>query len=232
MNRIWNVVRMHLVNRWSYIALPWVIVGSAFAMTVAIWFIVIASGAGAPTLYSGAAGAILIYELVLAVQAVNFTFPFALGFSATRREFVLGTGLTFLILAAANAVVLAALATIEEATNGWGIHGQLFSIAWAGNVAATWFVFFALQLVFIATGAVIASIYLRWRTNGMVVTWGVLGVLFVGGFALVSYVDAWPRVGEWLFTTGPLGLVAWTLVPTALFGIATWLVLRRAAPKG
>ena len=97
MNRIWNVVRMHLVNRWSYIALPWVIVGSAFAMTVAIWFIVIASGAGAPTLYSGAAGAILIYELVLAVQAVNFTFPFALGFSATRREFVGDRRLRFVL---------------------------------------------------------------------------------------------------------------------------------------
>ena len=34
--RIWNVVRLHLVDRRTYIGIPWLIVGMAFVITVFI----------------------------------------------------------------------------------------------------------------------------------------------------------------------------------------------------
>ena len=131
MTRIINVVRLHFVNRLTYIVLPWIILGSAFLITIAIWLILRSVGVntgangieGGPQV-SGALMSIFIYLLVAAVMSINFTFPFALGFSVTRREFYLGTALAYAITSAINAIALTALAAIEQATGGWGQIGR------------------------------------------------------------------------------------------------------------
>lgn len=240
MTRIWNVVRLHLVNRMTYLWLPWVILGSAFAISLAIWAMLRSIGvtngvdgtSDTPQI-SGALLSIMIYLLVAAVMAINLTFPFALGFSVTRREFYLGTALTFVLISAANAVPLTILAAIEQATNGWGLRGFLFTAPWGGggNLVEHWFVFFALQLFFCSVGAAIATIYLRWRVNGMVIFWIAGGVLLVGAFAIVVYTNSWAALGAWLVATGTTGGAAWSLIITALAGVAAFAMLRRATPK-
>lgn len=233
MNRIWNVVRMHLVNRWTYLALPWIIMGVASAMTVAIWFILRSVGVTGPGAANGALFAILIYLMVAAIMSINLSFPFALGFSVTRREFYLGTSLTFTLISAANAVALALLAGIEQATNGWGLNGILFTSPWngGGNALEHWFGFFAMQLFFCFIGAAIATIYMRWRMNGMLVFWVGGGLALVGAFALITYTNGWETIGSWLTTTGLTGLFAWSLVISALAACAGYGVLRKATPK-
>lgn len=240
MTRISNVVRLHFVNRLTFVTLPWIILGSAFLITIAIWMILRSVGvtdgvdgtANTPQV-SGALLSILVYLLVAAVMAINLTFPFALGFSVTRREFYLGTALTFALVAAANSVVLTALAAIEQATNGWGLNGRLFTVPWGGGGTPLehWFGFFALQLLFTFAGAAIATIYMRWRINGMVVFWVVGGAALVGFFALVTYTNSWAAIGSWLASTGTTGLAVWSLLPTAVAGLAGFAVLRRATPK-
>ena len=42
---------------------------------------------------------------------------------------------------------------------------------------------------------------------------------------------SWPAVGEWFAAMGPIGVVAWLLVPTALAAVAGYFILRRATPK-
>lgn len=236
MNRTLNVVRMHLVNRWSFLVLPWVILGSAFVISWLIWLI-IASAAGADALegtqYSGAVMSIYVYMLVVAIAAINLAFPFALGFSATRREFYVGTSLLFVIITAANSLVLVVLSYIEEWTNGWGLGGHMFTVVWvgAGNVAERFLVFWAVQVFLMFVGAAIATVYMRWRINGMVVLWVALGLVLVGIVALLTYTDSWPQVWQWLFSAGTVVISAWLLVPAALAGLAGWAVLRRATPK-
>ncbi len=240
MSRIWNVVRLHFVNRLTYLVLPWIILGSAFVITLAIWWILRSvgvttgvDGQANSAQFSGALFSIFIYLLVAAVMAINLTFPFALGFSVTRRDFYLGTALAFAVTSALNAVALSVLAAIEQATGGWGLNGLLFTVLWAGGgtVAEHAFTFFAVQLFFCFVGAAIATVYMRWRIAGMVAFWVIGGVALVGGFALATYTASWPAIGAWIAAAGTTGLAAWSLLLSALAGVAGYIVLRRATPK-
>lgn len=242
-NRILAVVRLHLVNRYSVFAVPWMIMGGIFLVNVAIWWIIFASvsdeadraDARAGIAYSGALFYIFVYMLVLGIQAVAFTFPFALGFSVTRRDFWLGSALTFVALSAAYSAGLTVLAAIEVATGGWGLGGTMFAGFYFGGADASWIerfgLYFATYLFFYFVGAAIATIYQRWRNNGMLALFGTLGLLLIIGIALVSFTGSWPSVGAWFDSNGPTGVIAWSLVPTVVAAVTGYVVLRRATPK-
>ena len=242
-NRILSIVRLHLVNRYSVFVVPWLIMAVIFLVNLAIWWIIAASvtdEAGRADAqdgleYSGAAFYIFVYMLVLGIQAVAYTFPFALGFSVTRRDFWLGSALTFVFLSAAYSAVLTVLATIEVATNGWGLGGTMFASYYFGGADASWIerfgLYFATYLFFYFVGASIATIYQRWRNNGMLAVFGTLGLALIASIALVSFTSSWPAVGAWFDTNGPSGVIAWSLVPTVVAAITGYFILRRATPK-
>ena len=235
MTRIWNVVRLHLVNRWTYIVLPWIILGTAFAMTLAIWMILRSVGVTGIGVASGAVGSIFIYLMVAAIMSINLTFPFALGFSVTRRDFWLGSALTFITLSAVYSAGLTILAAIEVATDGWGLGGTMFASFYFGGADASWLerfgLYFATYLFFYFVGAAIATIYQRWRNNGMLALFGTLGLVLIAGIALVSFTNSWPAVGAWFDSNGPSGVIAWSLVPTVVAAVTGYFILRRATPK-
>lgn len=242
-SNILAVVRLHLVNRYSVLAVPWMIMGGIFVVNVAIWWIIFASvtnesdraDARDGIAYSGALFYIFVYMLVLGIQAVAFTFPFALGFSVTRRDFWLGSALTFVGLSAAYSAALTVLAAIEVATDGWGLGGTMFSSFYFGGADASWIerfgLYFATYLFFYFVGAAIATIYQRWRNNGMLAVFGTLGLVLIAGIALVSFTSSWPAVGAWFDSNGPTGVIAWSLVPTVVAAITGYFILRRATPK-
>ncbi|SMG09581.1 hypothetical protein [Agreia pratensis] len=242
-SNILAVVRLHLVNRYSVFAVPWLIMAGIFVVNVAIWWIIFASvsseadraDARDGISYSGALFYIFVYMLVLGIQAVAFTFPFALGFSVTRRDFWLGSALTFIALSAVYSACLTILATIEVATGGWGLGGTMFASYYFGGADASWIerfgLYFATYLFFYFVGAAIATIYQRWRNNGMLVLFGTLGLVLIAGIALVSFTNSWPSVGAWLDSNGPSGVIAWSLVPTVIAAITGYFILRRATPK-
>lgn len=239
-SRITRIVKLNLTNPWTTVILPWIIIGAIFALSYGIWLIITAnstdgvSGAGDGLQYSGANSWIFVYMMVIAVQAMNLTFPLALGYGATRRDFYLGSSLTFVLLSAMYAVGMTILATLEEATNGWGIGGRMFTAIYFGGEGAEWWsrllTFFFILLFFFFVGASAATLYVRWKANGLVVYFLALGLLVVGAVAFFTYTQNWGLVGEF-FGLGALGVSAWLLVPTALAGIAGFLVLRRATPR-
>lgn len=239
--RIWAVVKLNLANPWTAIILPWIILGVIFAANLAIWLIInravgdaadradAAEGFG----WSGASLYIFVYMMVVAVQTVNLTFPFAQGYGVTRRDFYLGTALTFVLLAAMYSVGLSILAAIEEATGGWGLDGRMFTAIYFGDGA--WYerlwIYFVLFLFFFFVGAVAAAIYVRWKANGMIAFFLGLGLLLIGIAALFTYTGTWPLFAEFFAVSGWLGSYTWSLVPTAIAAIAGFFVLRRATPK-
>lgn len=233
MTRVWNVVRMHLVNRWTYVAMPWIIVGATFAMTLAIWMLVRSAGATAIGDASGALWSLYIYLMIVAVLAVTYAFPFALGFSVTRRDFYLGTALLFVLIAAANSVALTTLTVIEKVSGGWWLDGTFFRFLPEGDdsLITYWLVFFSLQAFCCFAGAASATVFMRWRVNGMVVFWLLLGVLLVGGFAIVAYTDSWAAINSWMQASGALGLAAQSLVLTTLAGLVGFAILRSTPDK-
>lgn len=238
-NRVWNVVRLHLTNTWVIVQTPAIILALIFLVNYAIWAVIdvsVVTDAGEAvdgTQWSGAATFIFVYMTVVAAQAITVTFPLALGYSVTRREYYLGTSLLFLLVSAGYAVAMTILAYIEEATGGWGLGGHMFTAIYFGDEGglSRLFVFFSFFLFFFFAGAAIATIYMRWRMYGMIAFWAALGLALIGWVALVTYTSSWPAVGAWFAVNGVNGFAAWLLLPTAVAAVTGYLVLRRATPK-
>ncbi|WP_285113806.1 hypothetical protein [Leifsonia sp. fls2-241-R2A-40a] len=238
--RIWRVVRLNVVNKWSVIWIPVLIMSFIWLVNWLIWWIIWAATAPADraeamdgTQWSGAAFYIFVYMLVIGIQVISATFSFALGYSATRRDFALGSGLTFLLLAAGYSLGFTVLSAIEEWTNGWGLGGHLFtSVYFAGaNFGERLFIAFVTMLFMFAVGAFSAALFMRWRMNGILVAGAVLALVLVGAVALITFTQSWPAVGEWFAASGPVGVATWLLIPTALAAVAGYLVLGRATPR-
>lgn len=241
LGRIVNVVRLHFANPGTTVLVPGAIMAFIFLINLAIWWIIFSAVTNPEDRadvsdglqYSGAALFIFVYMLVVAVQAMNLTFPFALGYSVTRRDYYLGTALTFVILSALWSVVLGILGLIEEATNGWGFGGRMFTAMYFGNGGAIerLYVFFAAFLFFFFVGAATGSTFVRWKANGMYVFFAGLAILLVGGSAMITSAQGWPAVGEFLGAAGPSGIASASLVVSALAGVAGFFFLRKATPK-
>jgi hypothetical protein len=239
-NRVWRVFRLNVVNVWTVAWVPLIMIGFVWLVNWLIWWII--WGATGPadraqamdgTQWSGGAFYIFVYMLIVGIQIVTATFPFALGYSVTRRDFALGTGLTFLILSAGYAVAFAILAAVEEWTNGWGLGGHMFtSVYFAGaNGGGRLFIVFGGMLFFLVVGAFSAALYQRWRMNGILLAGAALALVLVGAIALITFTQSWPAVADWFVANGPVGVIAWLLLPTALAGLACYAVLRRATPR-
>lgn len=237
--RVWNVVRLHLVDSRTYIGIPWLIVGIAFVLSVFISQIIgFATGetgtasAIAGQRYSWAVLSPQWYLIVVAVQTVAFGFPFALGFGVTRRDFYLGTWLLFVLISAANGAAFALLTQVEKITNGWWINAYMFNALWLGldGWLVDFFSFFVMQLLVLSVGASVATVYMRWRMPGMVVFWSSFALLIVGSVALITFTSSWPAVSVWFASQGIAGIFGWLLVPAAVSGLGGYLALRRATP--
>jgi hypothetical protein len=240
--RITRVVKLNLANPMTTIGLPWLILGSIFVLTLAIWVLVRANTPAADQAdvsegfqYSGASFWIFVYMMVVAVQAMNLTFPLALGYGSTRRDFYLGSALTFVLLSVMWAVGLTLLAVIEKATGGWGLGGQMFTALYFGGVEVpVWerfVIFLCGMLFFFFVGAAVAAIYVRWKAFGLTLFFIGLGAALVATVALITWAGIWQAVGQFLAGAQALGVSLWLLVPTAIAGLAGYLVLRRATPR-
>lgn len=240
LQRVLNVAKLHLVNRGAVLWLPLFIMSVIWTSSMLIWWIVsvmIERAGGAdgdgPTIMGGANSFLVIYMLVVAVQAINLTFPFAQGYSVTRRDFYLGSGLAFLGLSIFYAILMSGLAWLEVQTGGWGLNGYMFSLGILGvaGLAQTFYVYLLALLLFFCVGMAVASMYVRWRAWGIMGFFTGLGFIIIGLLALATFTDSWGAVGQWLVTNGAVGVATWSLLVTAFAGVAGFLILRRATPR-
>ena len=240
--RIANVVRLQLGNPWTAVVLPWMILGFIFLGNIAVWLLIgfaandqDARNAREGFSYSGASFYIFVYMMVVAIQSINITFRFALGFGVTRRDYWLGSAATWVILAAMFSIGITILGLIERATDGWGLGGRMFSPVYYGE---EWWqrllVVFIALLFLLFFGALIGAIYVRWKALGVIVFFAALVVL---GIALVA-VAIQPGVSAWYGQVSagfgpptPLGIAAWFLIPAALWAVLGFFILRRATAR-
>jgi hypothetical protein len=229
MNRAVSVARMQLINKWSFLGIPAVIIASAFALTYAIWLLIPNDG---EPLYSGASQAVVWYFLALGIQSLTMTFPFSQAMSVSRRTFYIGTTGLFAVVALAVSLLYYVLGRVEEATNGWGLNGQLYALDWvADSPAAVQILFhFLVMLALFMTGFWFATVYKRWRATGMLVVWTGIALLVLGLLALTAWQGWWPQVGAWLATQTPLSVSGWTALFCAALSVGSYLTLRRATP--
>ncbi len=234
-SRIVRVVKLHLANPWTPIYTPVMILTFIFIASYAVWSLVSDNvpDAQSANMNNGAVGFVLIYMLVIAVQTMNATFPFAMGFGVTRRDFYLGSASFFALLAAVYAAGLTVLAEIERATDGWGIHATFFSTDFLGVVDAgeTFWQFFVLLMLFFFTGAASASVYVRWKANGLYVFFGSLAVLMIGFIWVVVHFGLGDVINDFFERNEYMGIVNWSLVVTGVMAVGGYLILRRATPR-
>jgi hypothetical protein len=239
--RIIAVTRLHFVNKFQILIMPILLVIVVLLLNIAIWGIILLSvpadvrdKTSQGFSYSGAVASIFIYCMIIAVQAVNRTFPLALGFGVTRRDFYLGSVLAFTTLAMLFSIVLTILSELEDATHGWGLGGHMFNPDYFA--AQSWGARFALYLLiflfFLFIGSAVASVYVRWKTTGLVTFFVIVAAVIVGAIAIITLGQHWGSVTRWFGDTGALGIATWSLVPTAIAGFAGYFLLRRATPKG
>lgn len=242
LQRIVNVARLHLVNRNAVLWLPLFIMSVIWVASMLIWWVIAAglgnagveAGEDGVIVMGGASSFLVIYMLVVAVQAVNLTFPFAQGYSVTRRDFYLGSALAFVGLTLFYSILMTALATAEAATNGWGLNGYMFGFAQFGveGVLPTFYLYFMALLFFFFLGMAVAAMYVRWHSWGITGFFAGLTFLVIGLIALATFTESWPQVGAWFVRNGVIGVAAWSLLPTAVSAVAGFLILRRATPRG
>jgi len=235
--RVLAVVRLHFVNPTAILWLPLMILGIIFAANWVLWWLIHEFSGGEDiaegTQWSGASAFIFVYMMVVAIQAMHLTFQYALGMGATRRDYYLGSALTFVLLGAGWAVLIGTLGVLEELTGGWGLNGRMFTSVYFGTDGAAvryWYVFL-LFLLFLFLGALSGALFVRWKGLGVTALWVGLGLLLVAGLAVVIMTNAWGAIGDFLGTIGTGGAYALTLIGSALAGIGGFLVLRRATPR-
>ncbi|MFF2388277.1 hypothetical protein [Agromyces sp. NPDC058104] len=235
---IWRIVRLLTVNPSIFFGIPWLILGAAWAVTMIIALII--QGAGASTAdmqegfrYSWAVLSPQWYLVAVGVQAVAFTFSFALGFGSTRRDYWLGLSAMFVFVAAEMAVAIATLVQLEKATNGWGIGAGMFDTLWYGQSgwAFDFFSTFALQLFVLFVGAGATTVYMRWRVRGMMILFFSFVALVLALIAAFTFTNSWPAVMSWFAAIGLLGVFTLTLVAALVSAVAGFLVIRRATPR-
>ena len=238
-SRIWAVVRLQFTNPWTVIILPWIILTAILLLNLGIWWIIYSNlspadlaNAQEGTQYSGAISYAFVYMMVVAVQAINGYFPFALGYGVTRRDYYLGAALSFVLLSVYYSLGFTVFSLIEDATDGWWVGGTMFTAVYFGeNPLQRLFIFFAILMFFFFIGSAVAAVYVRWKSLGMIVFFAALAFLLLAVGALLTATESWPAVGAWFEANGFIGTFAWTLVPTAIAAITGYFILQRATPK-
>lgn len=226
MNRTASIIRMHTKDRYFWFYLPFIILGSSFFINLIISALIDEEGG----LYTGGLSSIYIYTSIIAMITVNQTFPFALGFSVTRKDYFFGTAATAVLVSAITGAVLYLLSTLENATSGWGVKLHYFHLPHFSDgpiyEQLSISILNLLHLFFL--GFALASLYRRFGRMGLSIFF--LLFLVVGtslGYATV-YLEWYKPIGDWFSGQTALGLSAWLIPLIFLYGAASYRMLRKS----
>lgn len=225
--RISGVIRMHLQDRLSWIYLPWIIMGSSFVINV------IVAGSVEDPIESGGLASIYIYMLVMGIVSVAQTFPFAIGFTVRRKDYLLGTLATFVGISALFAVLIVLLGKAEsDWIGGWGAGLTFFSVGYLneGNVPERLWVHFGFMLHMFLLGFLFGSMYRKLGKTGLFAFFIGLSLILTVVSFLISHNDRWDDIGRWMrdHPSTAAELSSYAFLFTALYAILSHLLLRKA----
>lgn len=233
MNQILQVARIQLVNARMVIGLPLFILLCVLAANVVIFLAIPWPESDDGSRSTGALMSIYIATLVVHVQTMSQMFPFALGMSVTRRDFVAAAGTVVVGQSLLYGIVLWAMQLLERATDGWGLRIGLFDLPFleTGNPLAQILVYAGPFLFVSFAGLWTGIVYQRWGQLGV---WGLvlgLGALAVGFVALVGMQDWWSPVGSFFSDTPAVAMFAgYPVLIAVLLAGATYVTSRKAVP--
>ncbi|MFI9534782.1 ABC transporter permease [Nocardia fusca] len=223
------VSRIHTVAWPLLIAWPLAILVAAFVIPWVIFALIDATD----TNTTGSVYSILGVTMAFYMGAMTQTFPFALGLGVTRRDFFNATALVGAVQVLGTALLLWALAIVEDHTDGWGVRMEMFGLP--GHFTDNRVIQLATYAAFLGLVACVSlflgAVYQRWRVTGLYTAGTVF--LLVGGLAaiLVTWQRWWPAVGSW-FVDAPraVPMVALPAVLALAALIGARVTISRATP--
>ncbi|MDF2815757.1 MAG: hypothetical protein K0Q81_1957 [Paenibacillus sp.] len=226
MNPITGVMRMHLRDKWSWLILPWLILGSSFIINVIVGLLV-NEEAG---IYSGGIASIFVYNFVLGIMILPETFAFALGISIRRKDYFLGTTVTVVLMSTLIAGCLLILTLLEKATGGWGSKLHFFHLPYLsdGNFLQTLWIFFILMLFNMYGGLFISSIHRRFGKTALLLFFFGISLLLSLFIFMCIYYGWWRTIWDWISGYSAVQYATWMGLAAIGFAVLSYLLLRRS----
>ncbi|ASR35305.1 hypothetical protein BAY61_10200 [Prauserella marina] len=232
MSRVWNVVRIQLVNAPMVIGNPLLVLAIAFATNLAI-FGVISDTAEPGSMVTGAIMSIYITLLVSHIITMTQIFTFALGLSVTRRTFYAATSVLIVGQAIGYGILMYLMLLLERATGGWGMDLKFFGVPFMVNDnPLLQFLIYTVPFLFMSfIGVYVGIVFKRWGQPGVyALTIGTGAVAAILGI-LATWQQWWPAVGRFFADQSPMSLFAgYPFVLAVILAGIGFLTLRRATP--
>jgi len=226
MTTLQNVARYHLVDRITYVALPWGTLVFSFLVNL-----VIASQV-APDVnsyYTGGLLSIYVFLLICGALSMTRSLPFALMLGLSRRSYYLGTALLVVCLGIVYGLALAVLQVIERATEGWGVDMHFFRIPGIldGPWYLTWLTSFVLLVLFFLYGMWYGLVYRRWSLPGLVAFIAAQILVVLAVVVAISMTDSWHAFGDFFSTATASALTGVLAAITVAMGVGGFTTLRK-----
>jgi hypothetical protein len=226
MKTLLNVARYHLVDRITYVALPWGTMAFAFLVNLAIAAQVPSDVDG---YYTGGLLSIYVFLLVCGALSMTRSLPFALMLGLSRRSYYLGTSLLVVALGAVYGLALAVLQVIERATGGWGLDMHFFRIPGIldGPWYLTWVMSFVLLVLFFLYGMWYGLMYRRWSLPGLVAFVAAQILVALAVVVAISMTHSWHAFGQFFSSATASSLTGLLAAVTVAMGVGGFTTLRR-----
>lgn len=222
-----TVVRYLLLDRFTYLVVPWVWAAFGFVLDVVILGLTPA-GHSDHRWVGGLAGAFLVV-LVLGVQSVARALPFALTLGISRRTYFFGVTALALALAACFGLVVAVGQILERATGGWGLRMAYFRVPYLldGPWYLSWLTATTTFVLLFVYGMWYGLIYRRAGLPGTM-TFGAaqLGVLALAAI-VATWVHGWTGIGRFLTTVTATGVTGILAAAVAVMLAGGFVTIRR-----
>jgi hypothetical protein len=225
MKTLVNVARYHMVDRMTYLALPWAIMLFSFLVNVAIAAAVSVPGGQ----YTGGLATIYIFLLISGAYTMTRSLPFGLMLGVSRRSYYLGTALLVVTLGVVYGLALTVLQIVERATGGWGLSLHFFRVPWImdGPWYQTWLTSFVLLVLFFLYGMWYGLVYRRWGLPGLVAFIAAQVLVALVAVVAVSMTHNWSAVADFFDTLTAPALTGVLAVLAAALGLGGFTSIRR-----
>lgn len=231
MNRVLVGIRVQLVGWRHLVGWPWAVLVLSFLVNLAVNAAMGAEAAADSETY----GLVAIYTVFFAfyISAVTDVFPFAVGHGLTRRAFFAAMSTLVIAQAVLYGTILAVLARVEDATDGWGLHLGYFRPGGldTGGLAADVAVYAVPFLVLAFLAIAVTVVHQRWGLLALFAAAAVSIVVSGVGLVAVAAFDWSGSIGDWVERQSTVALVAgWPLVAVAALGVLGYQGMRHSDP--
>src|SRR6185437_13674002 len=226
MKTLISIARYHLVDRMTYLVLPW----GAMMFSFLVNLVIATEVAPVPNgYYTGGVVTLYCFLFVCGVLSMTRSLSFGLMLGVSRRAYYLGTALLVLVLGVVYGLGLTALQAIERATGGWGLGVNFFRVPWIldGPWYETWLTAFVLLVLFFLYGMWYGLVYRRWSLPGLVAFIAAQILVVLAVVVAISMTDSWHAFGDFFSTATASALTGVLAAITVAMGVGGFTTLRK-----